>query len=434
MIYLDNNATTQPLPEVIEAMRACLHDAYANPSSVHQFGQTVRHKVECAREKVAQIFAASPKEIIFTSGGTESINLAIRGGLRIHPHRRRFVTTAVEHSAVLRVAEQLSAEGYTVDYVGVDRDGRLNEAEWSEKITDQTALVSLIHANNETGVMFDVLRLAAVAAQKGVPIHVDAVQSAGKAPIDVASWPVQLISIAAHKFHGPKGIGALYVRRRTRIEPLILGGSQERLLRGGTENVEGIVGMGVASEIAIRDRTQITEHVSRLRDAFESGVRAKTPSPSPGEGWGEGHPASPLAKGGQRGVRPRGIKPDHPSPSLSPQGERSFQPPTSITYAHVVGQGAERIYNTSNIAFEGLESEAILILLSEAGICASAGAACSSGSLEPSHVLKAMGIEERIAHGAIRFSLSRFNTREEIDHVVSILPGLLSRLSVLGAR
>jgi len=448
MIYLDNNATTRPLTEVVEAMHACLHDAYANPSSVHQFGQTVRHKVECAREKVAELLTASPKEIIFTSGGTESINLAIRGGLRIHPNRRRFVTTAVEHSAVLRVAEQLAAEGYAVDYIGVDQDGRLNEAEWAEKITDQTALVSFIHANNETGVMFDVPRLAAVPAAKGVPIHVDAVQSAGKVPIDVSSWPVQLISIAGHKFHGPKGVGALYVRRRTRIEPLILGGSQERLLRGGTENVEGIVGMGVASEIAIRDCAQTAEHVRQLRDAFESGVQArfcskipspgegwgegKTPSPL-GEGWGEGHPASPLAKGGQRGVRQRASNPAHPSPGLSPQEERSFQAQPGIPFAHVVGGGTERIYNTSNIAFEGLESEAILILLSEAGICASAGAACSSGSLEPSHVLKAMGIDERIAHGAIRFSLSRFNTREEIDRVVSILPGLLSRLAVLGA-
>jgi len=380
MIYLDNNATAKPLPEVVEAMRACLHDAYANPSSVHRFGQAVRHEVECAREKVAQLIGASPKEIIFTSGGTESINLAIRGGLKIHPHRRRFVTTAVEHSAVMRVAEQLAAEGYTVEYVGVDHDGRINEAEWAEKITDQTALVSLIHANNETGVMFDAPRLAAVAAEKSVPIHVDAVQSAGKVPIDVSTWPVQLVSLAGHKFHGPKGAGALYVRRRTRIEPLLLGGSQERLLRGGTENVEGIVGMGVAAEAAMRNGGQIAERVGRLRDDLEAGVRA------------------------------------------------------SIPFAHVVGQGAERIYNTSNIAFEGLESEAVLILLSEAGICASAGAACSSGSLEPSHVLKAMGIDERIAHGAIRFSLSQFNTREEIDRVVSILPGLLSRLTVLSGR
>jgi len=380
MIYLDNNATTQPLPEVVEAMHTCLRDAYANPSSVHQFGQGVRHKVECAREQVAQLVGASAKEIIFTSGGTESINLAIRGGLRIHPHRRHFVTTAVEHSAVLRVAEQLAAEGYTVDYVGVDQEGRLDEAEWTEKITDRTALVSLLHANNETGVMFDVARLAAFAAEKGVPVHVDAVQSAGKAPLDVTSWPVQLVSIAGHKFHGPKGIGALYVRRRTRIEPLILGGSQERLLRGGTENVEGIVGMGVAAEIAVRDCERVKKDVGGLRDVFEAGVLARVP------------------------------------------------------FSHVSGGGTERIYNTSNLAFEGLEAEAILILLSEAGICASAGAACSSGSLEPSHVLKAMGIDDRIAHGAIRFSLSRFNAREEIDHVVSILPGLLSRLTVLSAR
>jgi cysteine desulfurase len=380
MIYLDNNATTQPLPEVVEAMHTCLREAYANPSSVHQFGQGVRHKVECAREQIARLIGASPKEIIFTSGGTESINLAIRGGLRIHPHRRHFVTTAVEHSAVLRVAEQLAAEGYTVDYVGVDQEGRLDEAEWAEKITDRTALVSLLHANNETGVMFDVPRLAAVAAEKGVPVHVDAVQSAGKVPLDVTSWPVQLVSIAGHKFHGPKGIGALYVRRRTRIEPLIRGGSQERLLRGGTENVEGIVGMGVAAEIAIRDCERVKKDVGGLRDLFEAGVLARVP------------------------------------------------------FAHVSGRGAERIYNTSNLAFEGLEAEAILILLSEAGICASAGAACSSGSLEPSHVLKAMGIDDRIAHGAIRFSLSRFNAREEIDHVVSILPGLLSRLTVLSAR
>ena len=380
MIYLDNNATTQPLSEVVEAMHTCLRDAYANPSSVHQFGQNVRHKVECAREQIARLIGASPKEIIFTSGGTESINLAIRGGLRIHPHRRHFVTTAVEHSAVLRVAEQLAAEGYTVDYVGVDREGRLDEAEWAEKITERTALVSLLHANNETGVMFDVPRLAAVAAEKGVPVHVDAVQSAGKVPLDVTSWPVQLVSIAGHKFHGPKGVGALYVRRRTRIEPLILGGSQERLLRGGTENVEGIVGRGVAAEIAVRDRAHVTEHVRGLRDALEADVLATVP------------------------------------------------------FSHVSGRGTERIYNTSNLAFEGLEAEAILILLSEAGICASAGAACSSGSLEPSHVLKAMGIDDRIAHGAIRFSLSRFNTREEIDRVVAMLPGLLSRLTVLSAR
>ncbi len=379
MIYFDNNATTQPLPEVVRAMQECLGEQYANPSSIHQFGQSVRHKVEVAREHVARLLGATSKEIVFTSGGTESINFAIRAGLRLHPQRRHFVTTAVEHSAVLRVAEQLESEGYHVDRVGVDRDGKLDEAQWASVITEETAMVSLLHANNETGVIFDVARLASVAAEKGVPVHVDSVQSAGKIPLRVADWPVQFVSIAAHKFHGPKGTGALYVRRRTRVEPLILGGSQERMLRGGTENVEGIVGMGVAAEIALREMPETARRVGTLRDAFEQGVLA------------------------------------------------------SVPFAHVNGAGAERVYNTSNIGFEGLQSEAILILLSEAGICASAGAACSSGSLEPSHVLAAMGIDERIAHGAIRFSLSRFNTRDEVGQVVAALPGLLSRLSVLTA-
>lgn len=380
IIYLDNNATTQPLPEVVEAMRACLTEDYANPSSIHQFGQAVRHQVECAREKVAGLLGASPKEIIFTGGGTESINLAIRGGVRIHPHRRHFVTTAVEHSAVKRIAEQLTVEGYVVDSIGVDREGRLDEDEFRQKVTDQTALVSLIHANNETGVVFDVGRLAAIAAEKGVPVHVDAVQSAGKMPLDVTAWPVQLISLAAHKFHGPKGVGALYVRRRTRLEPMILGGSQERQLRGGTENVEGIVGMGVAVDIALRDRESIADRAGKLRDSFEEKVLG------------------------------------------------------AIPIAHVNARGAERIYNTSNIGFEGLQSEAILILLSEAGICASAGAACSSGSLEPSHVLKAMKLDERTAHGSIRFSFSRFNTMLEVEEVVRLLPGIIARLQAISTK
>ncbi len=377
MIYFDNNATTQPLPEVVDAMLPLLREAYANPSSVHQFGQSARHRVECAREQVARLIGASAKEIIFTSGGTESINLAIRGALGTHPQRRHVVTTAVEHSAVLRIAQQLEEEGYSVDYVGVDQEGRLDEAEWEEKLTEQTALATLLHANNETGVIFDVPRLASIAAEKGIPVHVDAVQSAGKLSIDVSSWPVQLASVSAHKFHGPKGVGALYVRRRTRLAPLIVGGHQERQLRGGTENVAGIVGMAAAAEAVLRDGTDVAGRVGALRDALEAGVLADVP------------------------------------------------------FAHVNARGAPRIYNTSNIAFEDLEAEAVLILLSEAGICASSGAACSSGSLEPSHVLKAMRIDERIAHGAIRFSLSRFNTRDEVDRVVSVLPGLLARLTVL---
>lgn len=379
-VYFDNNATTPPLPEVVEAVAKTLRDQYANPSSVHRFGQSVRHQVECAREQVARLVGADAKEILFTSGGTESINLAIRGALAIHPRRRRIVTTAVEHSAVLRVVERLEEAGYRVERVGVDEHGRIDENGWREAITDDTALVSLMHANNETGVLFDVERLASVASDRGVPVHVDAVQSAGKVEIDVSRWPVALMSLSAHKFHGPKGVGALYVRRRTRIQPLLLGGTQERVLRGGTENVPGIVGMGVAAEVAARDRSDTVHTIAALRDEFESGVL--------------------------------GI-------------DRT---------ARINGAAAPRICNTSNISLEGLEAEAILLLLSEAGICASSGAACSSGSLEPSHVLKAMGIDPIWAHGAVRFSFSRFNTRAEVQHVLSVLPGVLSRLTALVQR
>jgi len=377
VIYFDNNATTQPLPEVVEAVREALQGDYANPSSLHQFGQQVRHRIECARQQAAALIGASPKEMVFTSGGTESINLAIRGALAMHPDRRRFVTTTVEHSAVMRLAEQLEEDGYVVERVGVDREGRIDLSEWEAKVTSDTALVSFLHANNETGVVFDVPEMAGVAAERGVAVHVDIVQSAGKIPIDVHSWPIDLASVAAHKFHGPKGAGALYIRRRTRVAPLILGGGQERLLRGGTENVPGIIGMGVASEIAKRDMGSVSEAVARMRDSFEAGVAERVP------------------------------------------------------FAHVNGRGAPRIHNTSNISFEGLEAEAILILLSEAGICASSGSACSSGSLEPSHVLAAMHIDERIAHGAVRFSLSRFNTKGEVDQVLATLPQLLGRLTVL---
>ncbi len=378
VIYFDNNATSQPLPEVVDAMIPVLREGYANPSSVHPFGQAARHNVECARQQVAALIGATPREIVFTSGGTESINLAIRGALRINPSRRHVVTTAVEHPAVLRLTEQLENEGYRVDRVGVDREGRIDEAQWDASLTAETALAALIHANNETGVVFDVEKLASVAADRNVPVHIDAVQSAGKLPIDVTCWPAPLVSLSAHKFHGPKGVGALYVRRRTRLEPLILGGAQERRMRGGTEHVAGIVGMGAACEIARRDGAEVAQRVGELRDVLEKDVLS------------------------------------------------------AVSYAHVNGAGAERIYNTSNISFERLEAEAVLLLLSEAGICASSGAACSSGSLEPSHVIKAMGVEEHIAHGAIRLSLSRFNTREEVDRVVAVLPGLLAKLTALG--
>ncbi len=376
-IYLDNNATTQPLPEVVEAVALCMRDEYANPSSLHQRGQSARHQVESARAQVAELIGATPREIIFTSGGTESINLALRGVVASRGARRHIVTTTIEHAAVRRVMEQLEHAGYRVEYVGVNGDGRLDEDTWRHCITPDTAVASIQYANNETGILLDVPRLCAIAAEHGVPVHVDAVQAVGKIPINVADLPVSLLSLSAHKVHGPKGVGALYVRRRTRIEPLIVGGRQERELRGGTENVPGIVGMGVAADDAGRGLDADMERVRTLRDAFERDVLEAVP------------------------------------------------------FARVIGENAPRVSNTSNISFEGLEAEAILILLSEAGVCASSGSACSSGSLEPSHVLMAMGLEERLTHGAVRFSLSRFTRPEELKQVVRLLPELLERLRAL---
>lgn len=377
MIYLDNNATTRPLAEVVEAMLPFLQDEYANPSSVHRFGQQVRHRMECAREQVASLLHASTKELIFTSGGTESINLAIRGGVAARPGKKRILTTAVEHSAVLRVVEDLASAGYVIDYVGVDGEGRIDEAEWAAKLTEDTALANVMYANNETGVVFDAARLANLAAERGIPVHVDAVQAASKMEIDVRKIPASFVSLSAHKFHGPKGVGALFARRRAKLRAEIVGGSQERELRGGTENVAGIVGMGVAAEAALRHQAETARDVGALRDALESGIRERWPD------------------------------------------------------AAVNGRAADRISNTTSISFPGLEAEAILIVLSEAGICASSGSACSSGSLEPSHVLKAMGVPAERAHGAIRFSLSRFTTRGEIDEVVLRLPELLRPLAAL---
>ncbi len=379
-IYFDNNATTKPLEEVVEAMKPFWVDAYANPSSVHQFGQSVKHAIECAREQVAALIHATPGEIVFTSSGTESINLAIRGALAMVPAKRKFVTTAVEHAAVLRLSEVLEREGYEIVVVGVNRDGQVDEQAWVEALSGDTVLASIQHANNETGVMMDVNRLAALAQEKGVAVHVDAVQTVGKVEVDVATWPVQFVSFSAHKFHGPKGAGGLYVRRRTRLKPLIVGGSQERELRAGTENTASIVGMGVAAACCGATMAETATRVGALRDQLER----------------------ELLK--------------------------------SVAGASVHGVKANRVYNTSNISFENLEAEAILILLSEAGIYASSGAACSSGSLQPSHVLQAMGIEEHVAHGAIRFSLSRYSSEAEVASVVERLPGLLARLSRLGSR
>lgn len=376
-IYLDNNATTRPLDSVVDAMLPLLRSDYANPSSLHRCGQAVRYRVESAREQVAGLINADPQEVTFTSGGTESINLAIRGTLAATPARRHLITSAVEHPAVHRLAAQLAQEGYRVDEIGVDRAGRLNLAELEDKITEDTALISVMHANNETGVIFDVRRVCEIAARHGIRVHLDAVQSAGKLPINVRELPVHLLSLSAHKLHGPKGAGALYVRRRTRITPLFIGGRQERDLRPGTENAPAIVGFGVAAVAAASLPTPRIESIRRLRDDFEARVRATMP------------------------------------------------------IAHVIGADANRLCNTSNIGFKRLQSEAILITLSERGICASAGSACASGSRESSHVLKAMGIDPEVAHGATRFSLSRFTTAAEIDRTIAVLSDVIERLSAM---
>jgi len=381
LIYLDNNATTQPLPPVVDAVRDALQSGYANPSSVHQFGQSARHAVECARGQVAALIGAEPRDVVFTSGGTESINLAIRGLLAYRGEKCHVVTSAVEHSAVTRLAQQLRREGHTVDEVGVDSSGRLDLEQLADRVTDQTALVSLMWANNETGVLFDMDEIARIVDERGAVLHVDAVQAAGKVPINVGDLPIHLLSISAHKFHGPKGAGAIYVRKRTRVRPQIIGGRQERDLRGGTENAPAILGMGVAAEWAAKAlANDTTRRIAALRDRLESGVLAAVPG------------------------------------------------------ATVNGADAPRICNTSNIGFPSVAAEGMLILLSENGVCASSGSACSSGSLEPSHVLAAMNIPDELAHGSIRFSLSKLTTEAEIDRVTDLVPQLVKRLSSAGLR
>lgn len=379
-VYLDNNATTKPLDGVVEAMLSFLRTQYANPSSVHRFGQLVRHGLECARERVAGLINAGPREVVFTSGGTESINLAIRGALAAEPAKRHVITSAVEHSAVHHLATQLAKEGYRVDRIGVDHQGRLDYDELEDRVTPDTALISIMHANNETGVLFDVRRICRIATRHGIRVHVDAVQSVGRVPVDVKELPMHLLSLSAHKMHGPKGAGALFVRERTRLLPVTFGGRQERDLRPGTENIPAIVGFGVAAEEAARLPVERNEAIRQLRDDFETRVRE------------------------------------------------------AIPIARVIGAAADRVCNTSNIGFERLQAEALIILLSERGVCASAGAACSSGSLEPSHVLQAMGIDQKIAHGAIRFSLSRFTTAAEIDRAVDVLAEVIPRAFVTMTR
>ncbi len=370
MIYLDNNASSAPLPVVIEAMAEAMRRHGANPSSVHPAGQRARHAIDTAREQVARLIGARWADVLFTSGGTESVNLALHGVMAAVPlssRRRRVLITAVEHSCVTRAAERLAATGFGVHVIGVDGDGRVDVAAFRAALSDETALVSVIHANNETGVTIDIGPLATLAVERGALVHVDAVQSVGKVPLCVDEWPVDLLSISAHKFHGPAGVGALFVRKGARLAPLIAGGGQERGRRGGTENLPGIVGMGVAALAAADALAETAAHTVALRDRLERMIRAALPQ------------------------------------------------------VVVAGAAAPRVGNTSNLVIPGVPGELLLMRLAQEGFCVSSGAACDSGSLEPSHVLLAMGFSEADASASVRVSTSRFTTESEMDAFAAAL-------------
>jgi cysteine desulfurase len=373
LVYLDNNATTKPAPEVVEAMLPFLTEAYGNPSSVHRFGQRARQAIDEARSKVASLLNCADSELLFTGGGTESINTAVRGILAARSPRKRIVTSAVEHSATRELCAQLGKEGFEILTIDVDHEGALNMGRLREVVDDTVAVVSIMWANNETGVIFPVAEIGEICRTARVPFHCDITQAVGKVPVDLRATAIDAASCSAHKFHGPKGVGVLFARRGVRFRPLLIGGPQERGRRGGTENVAGIAGTGVAAQLA-REHLPEMSHVERMRDRFERTIL------------------------------------------------------TDIPDSHRIGAPQPRVPNTSNIAFARLEAEAILLLLSENGICASAGAACSSGSLEPSPVLRAMKIDEKVAHGAIRFSLSRFTTDQELDTALKVLPAVIARL------
>lgn len=372
--YLDNNATTRLDPRVLEAMLPYLTEQYGNPSSLHHFGAQVGARIEAARSTIAATIAARESEIVFTSGGTESNNVALRGVLAARPGRRKLVISAVEHHAILEPAEALTREGFEVVRIGVDSAGHLDLTAMEAAVDDRTALVSAMLANNETGVIFSVARVSEFARRRGALVHTDAVNALGKIPVNVASLGVDLMSISAHKIHGPKGCGALYLRRGTPLSPLIIGGPQERQRRGGTSNVAGIVGFARACELL---DLPAMNSIAALRDELEREIVSQLPQ------------------------------------------------------TRVIGRECERIPNTLCVCIPGVGSEAVLLLLSEAGVCASSGAACSSGSLEPSHVLQAMGIDPTIAQGQLRFSLSRFTTRDEIERVLEVLPRVVERVSAV---
>jgi cysteine desulfurase len=373
-IYLDNNATTKVADEVLEAMLPYFTQLYGNPSSMHTFGGQVGQRIRDAREQVAALLGSSPEEIVFTSCGTESDNSAIRSALLTRPDKKHIVTSRVEHPAVHALCSHLSTQGYKITELPVDKNGILDLENLEKSLTPDTAIVSLMWGNNETGVIFPVEEAARMAHEKGILFHTDAVQTTGKIPINMKNNVIDMLSISGHKLHAPKGIGVLYVRRGTKFSPFLIGGHQEKGRRGGTENAAGIVGLGKACELAAKNMDRENTHVKRLRDKLEQELLKK------------------------------------------------------ITHSRVNGDIINRLPNTTNISFEYVEGEAILLLMNELGICASSGSACTSGSLQPSHVLRAMGVPFTMAHGSIRFSLSVYNTEEEVDFVIEKMPAIIERL------
>jgi len=373
-VYLDNNATTKVAPEVLEAMLPFFSELYGNPSSMHSFGGQVAHHVGKARGQVADILGAEPEEIVFTSCGTESDNAAIRSALAVSPDKKHIVTSRVEHPAIRSLCHHLRKEGYRVTEIPVDSGGRLDMDSYAKSLTSDTAVASIMWANNETGVVFPVERAARMAYERDILFHTDAVQVVGKMPINMKKTTINMLSFSGHKLHAQKGIGVLYIRRGTKFAPFFIGGHQERERRGGTENTPAIVGLGKACELAVANLKEENTRVKALRDKLETELLRRIPG------------------------------------------------------SRVNGDTSQRLPNTTNISFEYVEGEGILLLMDQFGICASSGSACTSGSLQPSHVLRAMGVPFTMAHGSIRFSLSVYNTEEDIDFVIEKLPGVIERL------
>lgn len=377
-VYLDHSATTPVRPEVLEAMLPYFKEKFGNPSSIHAWGREIRSDVEAAREKVASLIGAEAREIVFTAGGSESDNTAIFGAaLAAKPGRRHVVTSAVEHHAVLDTVKALKARGYDVTFVPVDEHGMVHPEAVREAVRDDTFLVSIMHANNEVGTIMPIKEIAEIAHERGALMHTDAVQTVGHIPFNVQELGVDLASMSAHKFYGPKGVGVLYIRKGVKLEPLIYGGGQERKRRAGTENVAGIVGLATALELAVAEMPEESERLAALRDRLIEGIRSK------------------------------------------------------VDHVKLNGHPTMRLPGHVNMSFKFVEGEALLLNLDLKGIAASSGSACTSGSLEPSHVLLAMGIPHEVAHGSVRMTMGRATEAEDVDYVLEVLPPIVEKLRAM---